>query len=147
MVRFEHEITLHNDIDEVFSYIANPENNPIWDKNTSETEQISESVIGVGTAGRLTSTFLGHSYETNFTYNAYDPPHLVSHQITSGPMEMETTSGLKKLEYGTQITLELKVRLKGLKKLMEPFIARRMKKQVGENLELLRLYFRLKSLL
>lgn len=146
MVRVEHEITLHNDVDELFSYIANPENNPIWDKNTYETEQKSESAIGVGTTGQITRTFLGRSYETNFTYEAYDPPHLVSHQITAGPIEVETTNGLKELENGTQISLDLKVRFKGLKKLMEPFFARRIRKQVGENLEELQLYFRLKSL-
>ena len=145
MVRIEHEISLHNDVDELFSYIANPENNPIWDKNTNETGQISESAIGVGTTGQITSTFLGRSYETNFTYDVYDPPHLVSHQLTVGPMEMEMTNGLKELENGTQITLDLKVRFKGLKKLMEPFIARRMKKQVRENLEQLKLYLRLKA--
>lgn len=146
MVKFEHEIILHNDVDEIFSYLANPECNPIWDTNTFEPVQCSGGAVGVGTTGKSVSKFLGRSYETNFTYDDFDPPHLVSHRMTAGPMEMETTNGLKEVESGIHITLSLKVKFKGINKLIEPFISKRMKKQYRENLEVLQMYFRLKAL-
>ena len=146
MVEFEHEIILHNDVDEIFSYIAKPESNPIWDSNTFESLHYSEGAVGVGTTGKSVSRLFGRSYEANFTYDDYDPPHLVSHRMTAGPMEMQTTNGLKEVENGTQITLSLKVKFKGINKLREPFISKRLKKQFRENLEVLRLYFRLKAL-
>jgi hypothetical protein len=146
MVKFKHELTMQNEVDEVFSFIANPENSPIWDLQTLESVRLIESPLMVGTTGQIVSTFLGRGYEPHFTFEEYDPPHLVSHRITAGSMEMETTNGLKELENCTQITMDCKVKFKGLNKLMEPFIARRMKKQVSENLEVLQLFFRLKSL-
>ena len=146
MVKFEHEIIVHNDIDEIFSYIAKPESNPIWDSNTFESLHFSEGEVGVGTTGKSVSRFLGRSYEANFTYDDYDPPHLVSHRMTAGCMEMESINGLKQVENGTQITLSLKIKFKGINKLREPFISKRIKKQFRENLEVLRLYFRLKAL-
>jgi hypothetical protein len=146
MVKFEHEIILHNDVDEIFSYLANPECNPIWDPNTFESMHCSDGEVGVGTTGKSVSRFLGRSYETNFTCDDYDPPHLVSHRMTAGPMEMETTNGLKDVENGTHITLSLKVKFKGLNKLKEPFVSKRMKKQFRDNLEALQLFFRFKAL-
>ena len=146
MVKFEHEIILNNDVDEIFSYLANPECNPIWDTNTFESVQYPEGEVGVGTTGKSLSRFLGRSYETNFTYDDYDPPHLVSHRMTAGPMEMETTNDMREDENGTHITLSLKVKFKGINRLKEPFISKRMKKQFRENLEVLHLYFRFKAL-
>jgi hypothetical protein len=146
MVKFEHEIILHNDVDEIFSYLANPECSPIWDTNTFKSVQYSEGVVEVGTTGKGVSRFLGRSYETNFTYDDYDPPHLVSHRMTAGPMEIETTNDLREDENGTHITLSLKVNFKGINKLREPFISKRMKKQFRENLEDLQLFFRFKAL-
>lgn len=146
MVKFKHEIILHNDVDEIFSYLSNPECNPIWDTNTFESVQYSEGEVGVGTTGKSVSRFLGRSYETNFTYDDYDPPHLVSHRMTAGPMEMETTNDLKEDENGTHITLSLRVKFKGINKLKEPFISKKMKKQFRENLEDLQLFFRFKAL-
>ncbi len=146
MVRFEHEIILHNDVDEIFSYIAKPESNPIWDSNTFESLHFSEGAVGVGTTGKSVSRILGRSYEADFTYDDYDPPHLVSHRLTASSMEMETTNGLKQVENGTQITLSLKVKFRGINKLREPFISKKMKKQFRENLEVLQLFFRFKAL-
>ena len=146
MVKFKHEIILHNDVDEIFSYLANPECNPVWDTNAFESVQFAEGAVGVGTTGKSVNRFLGRSYETNFTYDDYDPPHLVSHRMTAGPMEMETTNGLKEVENGTQITLSLKVKFKGINRLREPFISKRMKKQFRKNLEDLQLFFRLIAL-
>jgi hypothetical protein len=106
----------------------------------------SEGAVGVGTTGKSVSRILGRSYEADFTYDDYDPPHLVSHRLTASSMEMETTNGLKQVENGTQITLSLKVKFRGINKLREPFISKKMKKQFRENLEVLQLYFRLKAL-
>jgi len=146
MVKFEHEIILNNDVDEIFTYLANPECNPIWDANTFESVKYSEGAVEVGTTGKSVNRFLGRSYETNFTYGDYDPPHLVSHRMTAGPMEIETTNGLKDVENGTRVTLSLKVNFKGINKLREPFISKKMKKQFRENLEVLQLFFRFKAL-
>jgi len=146
MVKFEHEIILHNDVDEIFSYLSNPECNPIWDANTFESVQYSDDEVGVGTTGKSVSRFLGRSYETNFTYDDYDPPHLVSHRMTAGHMEMESTSDLEEDENGTHITLRLRVKFKGINKLKEPFISKKIKKQFRENLEALQLFFRFKAL-
>jgi hypothetical protein len=39
MTRFTHELTLNNEIDEVFSFISNPVNNPVWDTSILETDK------------------------------------------------------------------------------------------------------------
>lgn len=145
MIRIEHEITLQDNIDDVFSFIANVENNPKWDSDYIMAKITSEEPIGVGTEGKSVLSILGKSYESTFTYDKYDPPHLVSKHITAGNIKMEVTNGLEEVDNGTQLTHYLEISHKGLKKIVEPFLAKKIKKQVHANLEQLKLYFRLKA--
>jgi hypothetical protein len=146
MVRFEHKLTLNNDVDEIFPYITNPENNPIWDLNPFEEGMSAEDSIEVGTGGRSTCKFLGNSYEMNFTVSDYDPPNCVSHLITAGPLVVEMTNDLESVENGSRLTVSMRIRLKGIRKMTEPFIAKKIRRQTISNLEVLQLFFRLKAL-
>jgi hypothetical protein len=145
MVRFEHEITLQKDIDEIFSFIANVENNPKWDSDCIMAKITSEGPIGEGTVGKSVLNILGRSYDSTFIYDEYDLPHLVSKHITAGHIEMKVTDGLKEVENGTQLTHYLEITHKGPKKLMEPFLAKRIKNQFQAGHEKLKLYFRIKA--
>jgi hypothetical protein len=145
MVKIEYEMILQNDIDEIFSYIANPENNPVWDLIPSEANMSSDGSIEVGTTGNSVITFLGNIYEMNFSYDIFDPPNCVSHLSTAGLIVAEMTNDLASVGNGTKLTVQMKIRLRGLRKLVEPFIAKKIRKQIFANLEVLQLFFRLRN--
>jgi uncharacterized protein YndB with AHSA1/START domain len=144
MIRIEHEITIQEEIDEVFSFISNAENNPKWDSDCVMAKITSEEPIGVGTAGKSIVNILGRSYESTFTYDEYDPPQRVSKQITAGQIKMKVTNELKEVDNGTQLARNLEISHNGPKKLMEPLLAKKIKKQFQGSHEKLKLYFRLK---
>lgn len=145
MIKIEHEITLQDHIDEVFTFIANAENNPKWDPDCLEAEITSEGPIGVGTTGKSVQNILGTSYYSTFRYDEYEPPFLVSKHLTSDQLRMEITNGLVEVGNGTKVTQQLEIRHSGPMKLLEPFMAKRLEKQIRVNFDKLKLYFRLKS--
>lgn len=145
MIKITHEITLQDHIDEVFSFIANAENNPKWDPDCLEAEITSEGPIGVGTTGKYIQNILGTSYYSTFTYDEYDPPFRISKHVTSDQIRMEIKNGLVDVGNGTKLTQEMEIQHSGPKKLLEPFMAKRLEEQFRINLDKLKMYFRLKS--
>ena len=71
---------------------------------------------------------------------------LVSHQTTSRPVDVAMKSALKKVQVGTELILDIQVRLKGGRKLLEPILARKIRERINANLEALQIYMRFKSL-
>ena len=55
-MQFENTVTVNVPVDEVFAYLAQPENLPRWNYALDTTEQTSPGPIGVGTTYRQTRT-------------------------------------------------------------------------------------------
>lgn len=146
MAKFTHEITLSNDINEVFCYISNPVNNPVWDSSAFETESSNRKVIEAGMTGKGISTFLGETFETDYILHEYKPPMTVSHRTRAKAVDVAFSSDLEAVENGTKLNLDIHVKLNGKKKLLSPLLKSKIKKRINENLEVLKLNFRLMSL-
>jgi hypothetical protein len=146
MAKFTHELFLTNDIDDVFSFISNPVNNPVWDSYAFKTEFPNGSEIEAGTTGKGMSTFLGETYETDFIFNEYKPPKSVAHRTKARAVDVEMSSDLEELKNGIKVTLDIDVKFNGGKKLLAPLLKKKIKKRINENLEVLKLNLRLMSL-
>jgi len=145
MIKVRHEITIQQSIDEVFEFIANPENNPKWDSDYLLATITSQGPIGVGSVGKSIGIFMGKTYESTIECAEFSPPFNVAHHASIGPAKVETRNGLRKDGNTTKIMHDRRIRLRGLKRLMEPLIGKRIKKKVIADLEQLQLYFRLKA--
>jgi uncharacterized membrane protein len=145
MIKVRHEITIHEPIDEVFEFIANSANHPKWNSDYVVTTVTSEEPISVGTVGKSIGLFLGKTYESTIECAEFSPPYNVAHHASIGPAEVETRNGLRRDGNVTRIMHDRRIRLRGLKRLYEPFIGKKIRKKVIADLEKLQLYFRLKS--
>jgi len=145
MIKVRHEITIKKPIDEVFDFIANPENNPKWDSNFLLATIPSHEPLGIGTIGKSIGLFQGRTYESTIEFAEYSPPYNVAHQTTFGPVKMETRNGFRAVGDTTQITHDRRIRFTGLKRLMEPFIGKRIRNKVIADFEQLQLYFRIRA--
>lgn len=141
MIRIRNSIVINRPIEEVFEFLANPENNPKWNPMAKEIKITSEGPIGVGTTGISVGETLGRRIETVFVYDVYEPPMKVTGHTTSGSMEVWMSNTFESLEGGTMVTYGLKVKLGGLMKLAEPIVAMSMKQQTKKD------FTRLKELL
>ena len=133
MIRIEHSIVINRPIEEVFAFLANPENAPKWDPTIIETKITSEGPIGVGTKGLNVGQILGRRNEFTFEYDVYEPPRKVSGHTTSGPMEVWMSNTFESFEGGTRVTHNLEIKLGSRMKVPEPMVAMAMKRQIKKN--------------
>jgi hypothetical protein len=82
----EHTVVIDRPVDEVFAFATDPNNDPLWQSTSLETEQTSGGRVDVGTTFRNTSKFLGRRIESTYEVTENEPPHRQCVKITSGPI-------------------------------------------------------------
>ena len=135
MIKIEQTVVINRPIEEVFAFLANPENTPLWAAAVKETKLTSEGPIGVGTTYNLVLEFLGRRIENNYEFTEYEPNSKYSNKTISGPMSEEESTTLKAVEGGTEVTITAKVDAAGLFKLAEPVVARMANRQVETDIQ------------
>ncbi len=83
-IRVEHSVTIERPVEDVFAFAADPNNNPLWQSITLETQPLSE--VEVGTASNNVSKFLGRRIETTLEIVENDLPRRQCVRVTSGPI-------------------------------------------------------------
>ena len=72
MTRVAIDITIERAADEIFAYISNFENNPLWQGGMKEARFTSSGPLAVGSTYQQVASFLGRRIETNFQVLEYD---------------------------------------------------------------------------
>jgi Polyketide cyclase / dehydrase and lipid transport len=85
-IKQEHSVLIDRPVEEVFAFVTDPNNDPLWHASTLDTEQTSEGSVGVGTTYRIVLKFLGRRIETTYEIIEYEPPRKHCVRITSGPI-------------------------------------------------------------
>lgn len=124
--------------DELFQFIANPNNAPKVVNSVIRMEQLTDGTLGVGTRYRETRLMNGKEQQTDLEIVSYEPPvHYAMRNVTQG-IETTYTYTFTPERNGTQVRLVCKVNARGLKKLMTPLVAGILKKEDGDHLQRLR---------
>ncbi len=129
MYEVEGTVVINRPIEEVFAYIANPENASQWQGAVVEAKQTSEGPVGVGTTGQSTSHFLGRRAESTWEVTEYELNRKASLKTTSGPVSYENFATLEAVDEGTKATLAAEYEVGGFFKLAEPILARMAQRQ------------------
>jgi hypothetical protein len=74
LVRFENRMFIDKPIGEVFAFLADFRNVPLWNYHVRSVEKQSEGPIGVGTRFRQAR----RSDEQRFTITEFEPPRIIS---------------------------------------------------------------------
>ncbi len=130
MTKLEHSVVINRPIEDVFAFLANPENTPLWAGVVRETKLTSEGPIGVDTTYNVVIELLGRRIESKNEFTEYEPNSKYSTKDTSGPMPMEISTTFKAVEGGTEVTNSAKLEGAGVFKLAEPIFARMANRQV-----------------
>ena len=73
MERIEYSIDIDHAVEEVFCFIARPENEPKWRNGLATSEATSEGPMKVGSTGRRVQSFLGRKMENDWTVTELTP--------------------------------------------------------------------------
>ncbi len=141
MINFEINILVDRPIDDVFTFMSNPNNMPKWQVMVAKVEQLVPGAIGVGSKFDVRAGMLGRAMEGVMEIIEYDPPTNFGFTNRIGPMQMKVNALLKPAGTGTHITTIVQGNPDGLFKLTEGPMMKQIKTQMEANLA------RLKSVL
>jgi len=127
--------------DEVFAFVADARNRPLWDESVDTEELTSPEPIGVGSTVRTGLRSMGRDYVLTWEIVEHDPPSRQTIESTSGPFATTLAYQLSAQDGGTLMEFSVTGRPTRMLRLLEPLIAR----NTQENLD--RRFPRLKQVL
>ena len=125
---------------EVFDFIAEADNLPVWDVSVVKAEQVESAPAGPGTHTRGTSKVMGKQFDWITEVTAFEPPTRVVYTSVEGKLHFTVTSLLEPTAGGTNFTLRIDAEtgLGGIfGRMADPFIAKAQARTVRANLETL----------
>ena len=137
-IREELSVVIDRPIEEVFAFATEPENEPLWQSTSLETEQTSGGPVGVGTTFRNTSKFLGRRIDSTYEVTENEPPRRQCVRVTSGPIPGSGCYLFEPAEGGTRFTQRFEAEIGGFFKLAEPLVGRAVRRQMDVDMATLK---------
>jgi hypothetical protein len=138
MRRAEHSVVINRPPEEVFAFITNPRNDPLWNAAFIATEQTSIGPFGVGTTLRATGKFLGQHIEALLEVTEYEPDHRSCVKAISGPVRVEACRIVEPIEGGTRVTETVAGEVGRVFSVAEPVVERAGQRQLETDLAVLK---------
>ena len=139
MQTFENTVTIQRPAGEVFAFLADFENIPMWNYAIEETSKVSAGPADVGTRYRQTRSIPGRSVE-DFEVTVFEPASRLAIQGQIGPFQatisyqLEAAAGVTKLVNNVELNPP-----KAMPRLLAPLATSRIKAAVAQNLGKLKL--------
>jgi len=135
----EESIEIGRPVEEVFAYVANPENLPEWSGLAIEVKEAPEP-LSEGDTFTAVGKFLGRRFETPYERASYEPNRRYTDRATGGPIpDQEWTYTFEEASGDTtRLTRAAEGEPGGFFKLADPLIERALKRQVRADLETLK---------
>jgi polyketide cyclase/dehydrase/lipid transport protein len=138
MISFDLDTNIYRPLNQVFRFVATPENDFQWQYGTLTSIQISEGEIGVGTVFRSVGHFMGHRIESIYEVTDFEPDKCYGFKTRSGPMDSHTLYTFEIIGSSTKINISTCISSGDLLKPDNAAIVKKVKKQYRENLALLK---------
>ena len=122
MAKFEINLVINRPIDEVFAFISNSENLPLWRTSALEVTRTSSEPSGIGSVFKARFSFLGRPFDGDLEVIAHEPHEKYGTKVVGGPFPLEARYTLKPAGNGTQLTLVIEGAPGGFFRLAEPLV-------------------------
>ncbi len=90
MAHGEASIHIDRPPDEVFGFVGDAANNPLWRKNVQRTEWLDDGPMRVGRRGRQTARVLGRAWTVEAEVVEWEPPRAVAWKAVQGPVTVRS---------------------------------------------------------
>ena len=138
MINFNLNTQIYRPLQEVFCFIATPENDFQWQYGTLASTQISEGDIGVGTLFRTINHFIGRRIESIYEVTEFEPDKKYGFRSLSGPMRSRTLYTFQITEGSTKINMSSQTNPEDIFKMNDATVEKKIRKQYRENLNMLK---------
>jgi uncharacterized membrane protein len=127
-LRIEHTIEIGRPVDEVFSFLADPDNLPQWQSGLLEVRREPGS-SGVGARHLEVRSMLGKRIEQTLEVTALDPGSRLDLAVVQGPVQLTVRHTFEPTDAGTRVSIVGEGDPGGLFAFAAPVIARAIKRQ------------------
>jgi uncharacterized protein YndB with AHSA1/START domain len=130
-------IIIQRPVEEVFAFVTDARNNPLWQSKTGlkETHQAPDSPVGVGTRITEVWNFMGRTSEDISEVTAFEPNHKYTRSPISNSGPVKGGEHLfEAVDEGTRWTSTVNVQAGGLFAIAEPLLASNIRKGFEQNM-------------
>jgi uncharacterized membrane protein len=125
------EIVIKRPRDDVFAFLADPENDPQWRTGVLDLKRVSGSGIGARYAQGVKGPG-GRRIPADIEITELTPSETIAFQTVTGPVRPRGRYQLTVVDGGTRVRFELEADVNGLKRLIAPMVQKSMNKEVGQ---------------
>ena len=129
---------IYNPVQQVFDFVSEPENDFQWQYGTLETARLSEDVNNTRIHYRSIGHFMGRRNLSTFEVADYNPNKKYSIKSLSGPLHSQTSYTFETVNNGTKINVSIQASLVDFYQMNEGLVEKNLRKQLKENLALLK---------
>jgi hypothetical protein len=123
MARIEGETVITRPVDVVFDYVADPSNEPQYNRQMVRAEKMTPGPVGKGTRFRSAVTSRGRTAEMLIECTGYDRPKLFATTTTMAQADISYTLRFEPTPVGTRMRWSGDVQARGAIRLLDPVIA------------------------
>ena len=138
MTNVESTIVIDRPVEEVFTYVADPDNIAQWAGPVVESKKTSSGPVGKGTTSTRVTQFLGRKMEATYEITEYQKNKYYEDFTTSGPVPINGRITFDEADGGTRVTIRGELDGAGFFKLAEPLLARMAKRQTDTDVQTLK---------
>ena len=138
MIHLEMSTMIYRPIQQVFDFVSTPENDFQWQYGTLASARLSEGVSKKGTAFRSIGHLMGHRVQGTFEVIEYEQNSEYGFKSLSGPLHSQTSYTFEMADGGTRITISTRANVVNFFQMDERILGKKIKKQLKENLTMLK---------
>ena len=125
-------------VKQVFDFVSSPENDFQWQYGTLIAGSLPDGVSKIGSFFRSIGHLLGYRVQGIFEVTEYEPNRKYGFKSLSGPLHSQTSYTFESASSSTKISISTQAHAVNFLQMNERLLERKMKKQLRENLALLK---------
>lgn len=129
---------IYRPVGQVFDYVSAPENDFQWQYGTLATANLSEATGAIGALFRSIGHLMGRRVLSTFEVTEYEPHTKYAFKSVSGPLNSVTCYTFEIANGCTKVNVATQANIINSFQINEAVLEKRMKKQLKENLALLK---------
>ncbi|HSK88344.1 MAG TPA: SRPBCC family protein [Anaerolineales bacterium] len=138
MINLNISTMIYQPIRRVFNFMSVPENDFQWQYGILASARLSEEASTIGTLFRSISHLMGRRIESTFEVTEYEPNKKYSFKSLSGPLNSQTSYSFEIANGSTKITVSTQANVVNFFQVGEAILEKKMKKQLKEDLAMLK---------
>ena len=134
MPRFQRETVIERPVEEVFDFVTDARNEPVYNPRILSVEKKTSGSVGRGTSFVLLSKAMGRSTSVEYEITSYERPRCMRSRTISGLplMDVESTEIFEPVRGGTRMRWVWEVKGRGAAgRLVVPVLARMVASRLG----------------